>query len=463
MTIVKHNQDLKAVSYHKLCDILKQHQIEVNEIRAERLARTANPLALTGQYENQRAVNVVGARDNVGTQDDTNDEPMELEAHYMYIAKIQEVIPDAADNYGPIFDTEPLEKVHSIDDNYNVFSNARKHHEQHESINDTYVMEKDDINISLDSSDMCNDEREAGQDDEQAKEHDLLASLIEQMKFKIDENKNQNKYTEFECAKAYGLLEEQKVKSEKSFNAYTLKIHELNQKLSKMEREVCANQSTISIISFEKEKHEKFYKTRTDKEIERVICLENQVKYLNDIVYKTGQSIQTMNMLNRNCKKSFVKPQYLKKDQSVNLRLFDIGCYNDNLALMLAPKTNEMIRLARESQSKLRIANCFNIMNGTIENIPVSPEMKNVIEQKLSPTVDHIATDVVESYQTLKEEMVADLRYLHSLKKEVEYLQSQLELQQTKFSNEIDRLCREYFYADHMNAILGYYTNLDEY
>ncbi|GJR61697.1 hypothetical protein Tco_1503859 [Tanacetum coccineum] len=40
------SQELKTVSYHKLYDILKQHQNEVNEIRAERLARTANPLAL---------------------------------------------------------------------------------------------------------------------------------------------------------------------------------------------------------------------------------------------------------------------------------------------------------------------------------------------------------------------------------------------------------------------------------
>ncbi|GKB15126.1 hypothetical protein Tco_0849049 [Tanacetum coccineum] len=58
--------------------------------------------------------------------------------------------------------------------------------------------------------------------------------------------------------------------------------------------------------------------------------------------------------------------------------------------------------------------------------------------------------------------MVADLRYFHSLEKEGESLQSQLGLQQTKFSNEIDRLSREYFYADYMNAILGYYTKLDE-
>ncbi|GKC81194.1 hypothetical protein Tco_1136911 [Tanacetum coccineum] len=39
------------VSYHKLYDILKQHQNEVNVIRAERLARTANPLALVAQQQ----------------------------------------------------------------------------------------------------------------------------------------------------------------------------------------------------------------------------------------------------------------------------------------------------------------------------------------------------------------------------------------------------------------------------
>ncbi|GJX08629.1 hypothetical protein Tco_0196561 [Tanacetum coccineum] len=46
VTIVKQNQDLKTVTYHKLYDILKQHQNEVNKKRVERLARTANPLAL---------------------------------------------------------------------------------------------------------------------------------------------------------------------------------------------------------------------------------------------------------------------------------------------------------------------------------------------------------------------------------------------------------------------------------
>nr|GFC46359.1 hypothetical protein [Tanacetum cinerariifolium] len=79
--LVKQSQELKTVSYHKLYDILKQHPHEVNEIRAKKIARVANPLALVAQqkpddsprinrsagYENQRNSNVAGARETVGS------------------------------------------------------------------------------------------------------------------------------------------------------------------------------------------------------------------------------------------------------------------------------------------------------------------------------------------------------------------------------------------------------------
>nr|GEX88317.1 hypothetical protein [Tanacetum cinerariifolium] len=69
-------------------------------------------------YENHKIGNVAVARENVGSsvqadwRDDTDDdelEDQELEAHYMYVAQLQEVSPDATD-YGPIFDDEPLQK-----------------------------------------------------------------------------------------------------------------------------------------------------------------------------------------------------------------------------------------------------------------------------------------------------------------------------------------------------------------
>ncbi|GJR89083.1 hypothetical protein Tco_0213094 [Tanacetum coccineum] len=40
------DEKIDIVSYHKLFDILKQFQLEVNDIRAERIAKSANPLAL---------------------------------------------------------------------------------------------------------------------------------------------------------------------------------------------------------------------------------------------------------------------------------------------------------------------------------------------------------------------------------------------------------------------------------
>ncbi|GJY55188.1 hypothetical protein Tco_0446852 [Tanacetum coccineum] len=91
-----------------------------------------------------------------------------------------------------------------------------------------------------------------------------------------------------------------------------------------------------------------------DKELDKVSCFRKQSPVFRyDIVYKTGQSVQTMNMLNRNCKTSFAKPEFLKKAQRANPRLYDIGCYNDNLALMLTPDSDEMIRIDKERRSKL--------------------------------------------------------------------------------------------------------------
>nr|GEY88189.1 RNA-directed DNA polymerase, eukaryota [Tanacetum cinerariifolium] len=99
-------------------------------------------------YDNEKVVNVSGSRENVeeaGIQlsvdqadwrDDTNDEPEDQELE------------------------------------------AQEHHEQPESINDTYPHEQDEHNIIIDSLDMSHDREQDDQDDNDdlAKERDLLAS-----------------------------------------------------------------------------------------------------------------------------------------------------------------------------------------------------------------------------------------------------------------------------------------------
>nr|GEZ67678.1 hypothetical protein [Tanacetum cinerariifolium] len=51
VTIFKQQHKLDEISYHKLLEILKQYQKEVNELHPERLARNANPLALVAMAQ----------------------------------------------------------------------------------------------------------------------------------------------------------------------------------------------------------------------------------------------------------------------------------------------------------------------------------------------------------------------------------------------------------------------------
>nr|GEY96385.1 retrovirus-related Pol polyprotein from transposon TNT 1-94 [Tanacetum cinerariifolium] len=92
----------------------------------------------------------------------------------------------------------------------------------------------------------------------------------------------------------------------------------------------------------------------------------------------------------------------------------------------------------------------------------IDPFIQNTIQGNFFPEIRRINADLEKFHLCLKEEMVADLRYFNSLELKVDSLKSQLENQKTQFLNEIDRISRKYYYADHMNAILGVHTELDE-
>ncbi|GJY87068.1 retrovirus-related pol polyprotein from transposon TNT 1-94 [Tanacetum coccineum] len=118
--------------------------------------------------------------------EDTDEEidEQELEAHYSYMAKIQEVPTTDSGT-----DTEPLEQVHN-DAEYNVFANVRQDSEKFESASNTCLMEKDDSNVTPDSPNMCDNDI---QDDQNVVECDdervALANLILNLKLDVDDNK----------------------------------------------------------------------------------------------------------------------------------------------------------------------------------------------------------------------------------------------------------------------------------
>ncbi|GJV33455.1 hypothetical protein Tco_1393855 [Tanacetum coccineum] len=111
-------------------------------------------------------------------------EKKKLEAHYGFMAKIQEVSPAESSST----DT-PLEQVQNHDEN-DVFANVRRHSEQPESINDTYVLEKDDSNVIPDSSNICTNDNQVDQNaTECVDERAALANLIANLTLDNEENK----------------------------------------------------------------------------------------------------------------------------------------------------------------------------------------------------------------------------------------------------------------------------------
>nr|GEX95891.1 retrovirus-related Pol polyprotein from transposon TNT 1-94 [Tanacetum cinerariifolium] len=237
--IVKQQHKLDEVSYHKLFDILKQYHKEVNELHAERLDRNANPLALvataqanqdpyyqtsksqkslapsskpsiptrsqtTTRYKGKEIAKPITPPSKSASEEDNDHEQAqrdkdmqknlaliaktmnvagakenELEAHYIYMAKIQEV-PTADSST----DSE-LEKVQNVTV-YNVFANKLQHSEKSESISNTCLVETDDSKVIPDSPDMCDDDIQNDQNDvESDDERVALANL----KLDVDENK----------------------------------------------------------------------------------------------------------------------------------------------------------------------------------------------------------------------------------------------------------------------------------
>ncbi|GJU68593.1 integrase, catalytic region, zinc finger, CCHC-type containing protein [Tanacetum coccineum] len=124
----------------------------------------------------------------------------ELEAHYGFMAKIQEVLPLESNSTA-----EPLEQV-QFDDEYNVFANERQHSEKPKSIINTYVVEKVDSNVSHNSPDMYDNDIQTDQNVED--ERAALANLIANFKLDVDENKKiQNKLKKANTSLAHELKE----------------------------------------------------------------------------------------------------------------------------------------------------------------------------------------------------------------------------------------------------------------
>ncbi|GJS82610.1 hypothetical protein Tco_0749151 [Tanacetum coccineum] len=379
----------------------------------------------TGQFGNQRTMTVAGARETEYRKPkrvkdftyhkekmllckqaekgvplqaeqsdwlaDTNEEidEQELEAHYSYMAKIQEV--PTADSRT---DSEPLEQV-QYDAGYNVFANERQHSEQPESVSNTCVVEKVDSNVIPDSPDMCANDIQNDQNAIQKqlkKANTTLAHELTECKSILAETSRtlresnsirdsclvalQNKQTEFERYKTLndrtvdyvklehklnetlGLLAQKDIDIKEGLKLKAYEILVVKEKHDELVKQSLLTKSHYEGLVKEKTKVITDLKLKEEKDIDKMISMEKQLKFLNEIVYKRNQSIQTIHMLapkgpTFNGRPTFANPMHVKKAQSEKPCLYEISHDQFDAANRLVPDREETLTLERESRLKL--------------------------------------------------------------------------------------------------------------
>nr|GEZ21277.1 integrase, catalytic region, zinc finger, CCHC-type, peptidase aspartic, catalytic [Tanacetum cinerariifolium] len=448
VTLVKQNQELKTVSYHKLYDILKQHQHEVNEIRAERIARVANLLVRVAQ---QQPVYHPQTHPTHYTQ---NSSTRSQQAATRNRGK------EIVNSPKPIYDQEPsmvVEDDETANQDNSPRINRSAGYENQRIGNVAGARETVGSTTMQKSKIQCYNCKEFGhvarechkpkraKDAAYHRENILLCKQeeagiqlnAEQADWRDDTDDNELEDQELEAH--YIKHHEQSESVHDTYpidqDAHNVIIDSLD--LSYDREEIDQNDDDNDLAKEPPESGE-------------VIRLKKESRSkLSDLIRPFDY-----NKLN-NLYDLFVPQREKSSEQryfSERSRLSHTSVNNENSketfnkqTTLLEKRMDESISLDKKTYSGY-----------------IDPFIQKTIESKFSPVISRINAGLEQFYRCLNEEMVADLRYFNSLELEVDSLRSQLETQKTQFLNEIDRLSREYYYADHMNAILGVYTELDE-
>nr|GEX03248.1 hypothetical protein [Tanacetum cinerariifolium] len=471
--IVKQQHKLDEVSYHKLFHILKQYQNEVNELRAERVARNANPLALvataqasqdpyyqtsrshkaqapssklsiptrshtTTRHKGKEIAMPITTPSETASEDDRDPEQAQrdkdMQKNLALIAKYFKKI------YKP---TNNNLRTSSDSKNKNVNmspwfknDNQSRQFKNQRTVNVARARENVRSPVVQQSGIQCFNYREFGQfakeckkpkrydwladTDEKVDEQELeahysymakiqendqndvesddkrvaLANLIANLKLDVDKNKKIQKQLKkanttltqelkecktilAETSKSLGesisvrdsnmvVLQNKQTEFEKykAFNDRTVDYDKLERKLNEALGQLAQKDTSLLTKSHyeglvkQKTKVITNLKLREEHDIEKMLSMEKQLKFLNEIVYKTSQSIQTIHMMapkvsTYNGRPTFANPRYLKQAQSEIPCLYVFPYDQNTHANRLIPDGEETLALERESRSKL--------------------------------------------------------------------------------------------------------------
>ncbi|GKA91749.1 retrovirus-related pol polyprotein from transposon TNT 1-94 [Tanacetum coccineum] len=333
------------------------------------------------------------------------DEIEEVNANCILMANLQQASTSGTqtDN-APVYDSDGSAEVHNYDNCYdneifNMFTQEEQYTELLEPIPEPHQEQQNDSNVISDFSSV---EQEGGTVDQHpatveetrayfeslynnlALEVEKVNSVNQKMKetnadltTELARYKNQEKCFEISQEK-YDKLERCYQKSvyqeqclTKKINALHLssgkQITTLNEEISNLSKQLSTEKSTVSSLLEEKKKLKSDFKIREDELLDKQIQLENKIKELDNILVKTGQSIQTMHMLSpkpdsfyhteQKMALGYQNPFYLKQAQRKQQSLYNGKVLLEKHDPPVVHDSEETLQLAQESRQKMKQLN----------------------------------------------------------------------------------------------------------
>ncbi|GJS04344.1 hypothetical protein Tco_0320852 [Tanacetum coccineum] len=144
-------------------------------------------------------------------------------------------------------------------------------------------------------------------------------------------------------------------------------ITTLNEEISNLNKQLSKEKSIVSSLLEEKKKLKSDFKIREDELLDKQIQLENKIKELDNILVKTGQSIQTMHMLSpkpdsfyhteQKMALGYQNPFYLKQAQQKQQSLYNGKVLLEKHDPPAVYDSEETLQLAQESRLKMKQLN----------------------------------------------------------------------------------------------------------
>nr|GEY76744.1 ribonuclease H-like domain-containing protein [Tanacetum cinerariifolium] len=250
---------------------------------------------------------------------DTNEEvdEQELKAYYSYMAKIQEVpTADTCTN------SEPVEQCKAI------LAETSKSLRKSISVRDSCLVALQTKQTEFEKYKAFNDRT-------------------------IDYDKLEHKLNE-----TLGQLALKDIEIKEGLKTKAYEISVVKQKHDELIKHSLLTKSHYAGLVKQKTKVITDLKLREEHDIDKMISMEKQLKFLNEIVYKRSQSIQTIHMMSPNVptyngRPTFANPRYLKQAQSEIPCLYAFPYDQSTHANRLILDGEETLALERESRSKL--------------------------------------------------------------------------------------------------------------